>query len=324
MNETLDFSLLDAFQRDFPLISRPYAELARRLGSQESVVMARLEAMRADGRISRIGAVLPPGRFGVSTLVAMALPAERLEEAAAIINTFPGVNHNYERSHQFNLWFVLTAGTHEALTRTLACIEQAVETSALALPLEKGYHIDLGFSLDGQAGSRPRSDKAPALSPFRPLQAAERYLLRALQNGLAVCEHPYAQLGAACGLDEASVIERLAAWVADGSIKRLGVIVRHRELGFEANAMLVHDIPDDQVDDIAQALAGESAVTLCYRRPRRGSKWPFNLFCMIHGQCRNAVLGQIAALRDRHALAGVPHAVLFSERCFKQTGARYV
>ena len=160
--------------------------------------------------------------------------------------------------------------------------------------------------------------------------SAERQRLGFFDQGdaanadLAVCEHPYAQLGAACGLDEASVIERLAAWVADGSIKRLGVIVRHRELGFEANAMLVHDIPDDQVDDIAQALAGESAVTLCYRRPRRGSKWPFNLFCMIHGQCRNAVLGQIAALRDRHALAGVPHAVLFSERCFKQTGARYV
>lgn len=324
MNETLDFSLLDAFQRDFPLTSRPYAELAKRLESEESVVMARLEAMRADGRISRIGAVLPPGRFGVSTLVAMAFPAERLDEAAAIINTFPGVNHNYERSHQFNLWFVLTAGTQEALMRTLACIEQAVDSAALSLPLEKAYHIDLGFSLDGRTSRSRRCGPAPACAPLRPLQTAERYLLRALQNGLAVCERPYAELAAACGLDEATVIERLAAWVADGSIKRLGVIVRHRELGFEANAMLVHDIPDDQVDDVAQALAGESAVTLCYRRPRQGRKWPFNLFCMIHGQCRTAVLGQIEALRDRHALAGVPHAVLFSERCFKQMGARYV
>ncbi|MCK6389492.1 MAG: Lrp/AsnC family transcriptional regulator [Azonexus sp.] len=324
MNETLDFSLLDAFQRDFPLTSRPYAELAQRLGSEESVVMARLEAMRADGRISRIGAVLPPGRFGVSTLVAMAIPAERLDEAAAIINTFPGVNHNYERTHHFNLWFVLTAGTQQALVRTLACIEQAVETTALALPLEKAYHIDLGFSLDNRGDQPRRSGPPPAFAPLRPMQASERYLLRALQNGLTICERPYAELAAACGLDEATVIERLTAWVADGSIKRLGVIVRHRELGFDANAMLVHDIADDRVDDIAQALAGESAVTLCYRRPRRGARWPFNLFCMIHGQCRTAVLGEIAALRHRHGLADVPHSVLFSERCFKQMGARYV
>ena len=98
----------------------------------------------------------------------------------------------------------------------------------------------------------------------------------------------------------------------------------HRELGFSANAMLVHDIPDADVDRVAAGLAGEDAVTLCYRRPRHLPHWPYNLFCMIHGQCRDSVAGTIDRLRHRHALAAVPHAVLFSQRCFKQTGARYV
>lgn len=321
MDPQLDFRLLNDFQRDFPLSARPYAVLAERLGSAEATVIERLRRMQDDGRISRIGAVLRPGCFGVSTLVAMAVPESRLAEVALAVNAFPGVNHNYQREHRYNLWFVLTAADAAALARVLAGIEALAGVPALSLPMEKAYHIDLGFPLDG--ARRPRRHAAAPAAGLS-LDARQRCLLGRLQDGLPLLARPFLAMGRDCASSEAEVIAGIAGWQASGAISRFGVVVRHRELGFAANAMLVQDIPDAEVDRVAAGLAGEAAVTLCYRRPRQLPHWRYNLFCMIHGQCRDSVAGTIDRLRHRHALAAVPHAVLFSQRCFKQTGARYV
>jgi DNA-binding Lrp family transcriptional regulator len=134
---------------------------------------------------------------------------------------------------------------------------------------------------------------------------------------------PYAVVGHAIGMGEAEVIERLRALVDTGVIKRLGLVVRHHELGYRANAMTVWDVPDRDVDAVGRALAASPDVTLCYRRPRRLPAWPYNLFAMVHGRERDAVLARIAELRATHGLDAVPHAVLFSTRRFKQRGARY-
>lgn len=321
MDPHLDFCLLNDFQRDFPLCSRPYAHLAERLGSTENQVIDRLRQMQAEGRVSRIGAVLRPGCFGVSTLVAMAVPETRLAEVALAVNAFPGVNHNYQREHHYNLWFVLTAADASALARVLAGIEVLAGVPALSLPMEKAYHIDLGFPLDG--GRAPRSHTAAPVVGVT-LDSRQRCLLARLQDGLPLTAQPYLSMARDCATTESAVMQGIAGWLASGAISRFGIVVRHRELGFSANAMLVHDIADAEVDRVAAGLASEDAVTLCYRRPRSLPHWPYNLFCMIHGQCRDSVGRQIGQLRERYALAAVPHAVLFSQRCFKQTGARYV
>ena len=125
------------------------------------------------------------------------------------------------------------------------------------------------------------------------------------------------------GADEETVIEVVRDLQARGVIKRFGVVVRHHELGFHANAMVVWDIPDESVRDTAGRLARDPAVTLCYRRPRRLPKWPYNLFCMIHGQDRRSVLNKISALRRAAGIQALPYCVLFSRRRFKQRGARY-
>jgi DNA-binding Lrp family transcriptional regulator len=109
--------------------------------------------------------------------------------------------------------------------------------------------------------------------------------------------------------------------VDGGLIKRLGVIVRHRELGYEANAMVVWDIADARVDDVGDRFGAFDFVTLCYRRPRRLPAWPYNLFCMIHGRQRQAVLARIDELGRVPGAAGAPREVLFSVRRFKQRGA---
>jgi hypothetical protein len=87
--------------------------------------------------------------------------------------------------------------------------------------------------------------------------------------------------------------------------------------------MAVWDVPDEQVSAIGAQLATEPAVTLCYRRKRHAPRWPYNLYCMLHGRDRGEVEATLASLRERAGLAAFPHAVLFSARCFKQRGARY-
>jgi len=148
-------------------------------------------------------------------------------------------------------------------------------------------------------------------------------LFLALQEGLPLVSRPYAALGARVGLSEAEVIARLRDWRDSGLIKRLGVIVRHRRLGYRANAMVVFDVPDERVGSVARAMCARPFVTLCYRRPRRGDEWPYNLFCMIHGHDRERVEAQIRQLIETCGILDVPTATLFSTRCFKQRGARY-
>jgi siroheme decarboxylase len=155
------------------------------------------------------------------------------------------------------------------------------------------------------------------------LSATDRRLLAALEGGLPLVGRPYAVIGERIGLPETLVIERLRALLEAGVIKRLGLVVRHHEIGYRANAMTVWDVPDASVDRVGRVLAASPDVTLCYRRPRRLPAWPYNLFAMVHGRERPAVLERIAGLRAEHGLEDVPHSVLFSTRRFKQRGARY-
>jgi DNA-binding Lrp family transcriptional regulator len=163
---------------------------------------------------------------------------------------------------------------------------------------------------------KPRTPEALA-------SALDAALIRAVQGGLPLVERPYAALGAAIGLDESAVLARLGQLLANGVIKRLGVVVSHRELGYRSNAMVVWDLPDDQVDGLGDRIGTLPFVTLCYRRPRRLPDWPYNLFTMIHGRDRRSVLAQVESIKDALGLREVPCATLFSGRRFKQRGARY-
>lgn len=314
--QTLEFRLLNEFQRDFPLTPAPFAEIAARLGSDEATVLSLLRHLRDDGTISRVGAVFAPRAVGASTLAAMAVPHERLEEVAAVVSARHGVNHNYEREHHFNLWFVATAPDEDALAALLDEIGAAAGYPPIALPLLEEFHIDLGFDLLHGGKVRQTARRCER----RPTSPTDRRLVAALQPGLALVPRPFAQLAEEAGMQESALVERLAEWLDEGCIKRFGVVVRHHELGFRANAMVVFDIPDEEVSAVGQRLAHEAGVTLCYRRQRHLPHWHHNLFCMVHGRSREEVAPVIERLRR---VAGHPCDALFSLRRFKQCGAKY-
>ncbi len=149
-------------------------------------------------------------------------------------------------------------------------------------------------------------------------------LIAAIQAGLPLVPRPYAAIATQLGLTEAEVIARIQRLKDEGQIKRLGVVVRHHELGYRANAMVVWNVADETVGAIGARLGEYDCVSLCYRRPRRLPLWPYNLFTMIHGRDRVSVLQHLQAMIEAAGLAEIPHQVLFSTRRFKQRGARYV
>jgi DNA-binding Lrp family transcriptional regulator len=327
--ESLSVVLLNEFQHDFPLVERPYEALSEQVSASPQQVLATLSKLTNDGAIQRIGAVFRPNAIGRSLLAAMTVPEAQLPHVAARVSAYAGVNHNYARDHAVNLWFVATAHDAATLDCLIASIEADTGFPVLRLPLLAQYHIDLGFDLR-RAGAAKRV--TPGAQVSATLTDQQWHLVHALEFGLPLVATPYAVLGAQADMTQAQVLATLREWIATGVIQRFGVIVRHYELGFRANAMAVWDIPDDVVDRIGTALACEPAVTLCYRRERAGARerrarrapaWPYNLYCMVHGRERGAVTEQLAHLSARHALGRFPRAVLFSTQRFKQMGAHY-
>lgn len=143
----LERRLLNDFQHDFPLTPAPYADLAQQLGVSEDEVIATLARLKQQGAVSRVGAVVRPNTVGVSTLAAMAVPGAELEQVAALVSSYPEVNHNYEREHRLNLWFVATAPNGARLQQVLDDIAARTGQEVLSFPLVEDYHIDLGFVL---------------------------------------------------------------------------------------------------------------------------------------------------------------------------------
>lgn len=139
--------IINAYQHDFPLHPRPFAEIGKKVGMPENEVLRIVGDLREKGLLSRVGAVVAPNRAGASTLAAMCVPDERLEEVARCVSACPEVNHNYEREHRLNLWFVVAAKDRDAVLMTLRRIAEETGIEPVELPLIKAYHIDLGFAV---------------------------------------------------------------------------------------------------------------------------------------------------------------------------------
>ena len=155
------------------------------------------------------------------------------------------------------------------------------------------------------------------------LSNKDRALIKAVQSGLPVVSRPYAEIARQLNSSEADVISQLQYLIDNGAIKRYGVVVRHKELGYTANGMVVWDIPDDKVEEMGICIGKYDCVTLSYRRPRRLPDWSYNLFTMVHGSNREEVTQKVEEIVEKCGLQNIEHNILFSTRRFKQRGANY-
>ena len=207
-------SVMDAWQRDFPCVPEPFAVLARHHGYEVEALLHDLHEAQTHRVLGRIGGVFAPNTVGASTLAAVAVPPEDIARAAAIVNRHPEVNHNYEREHAFNLWFVAAADHAARLREVLDTIGEELGVPVHDFPLEAEYHIDLGFSL--QDGSRAPHRIRP--QPRGALSTDQRRLMTLLGQGLALVEHPYADWAHRLGWTEAGVLAQLR-WEQAGRVQ---------------------------------------------------------------------------------------------------------
>lgn len=161
-------------------------------------------------------------------------------------------------------------------------------------------------------------DNMPKLNDIQ-----QQALKCAIQGGLPIDARPYLVLADMIGGNEQQVINCIEGWVNNGLIKRFGIVVKHHKLGYNANAMVVWDVPEHMVDEIGERIKQSGLVTLCYRRPRRLPNWNYNLFCMIHGKNRDQVLEQLDQLKSACEITDIEHNILFSYKQYKQCGGRF-
>ncbi|MDS0259606.1 Lrp/AsnC family transcriptional regulator [Haloarcula sp. S1CR25-12] len=327
--DDVDAALIDEFQSDFPVCERPFDAVGEQLEIPAGEALKRVERLREDGIFRRFGAVLNPPVIGSSTLAAVSAPADRFDEVAAVINDYRQVNHNYARDHEWNMWFVVTAGSREKRDDILADIEARTGCSVLVLPMLTDYYIDLEFpvvnsdrfareSIEGTDASATRISEEAA-ADFSEL---DRRLLLEIQTGFPLSATPYGDIAAAVGADVGEVLAAIERLRAEGCIKRIGCVVNHITTGFDNNCMVVWNVPDDELDELGERVGELPYVTLCYHRPRRPEQdWPYNLFTMIHGRDADAVDEKIDELSG--AYLPVDHDRLYSTKTLKQTGARY-
>ena len=255
------------------------------------------------------------------------MPADRLDEVAAAVNELPGVTHNYSRRHEWNLWFTLTARNTGEIKVQLSQLSSRTGIADIhALPAEKVYKIRVDFklmnSLDDSINSpQPPttfSDKAAEMpNNFAPDQQA---LIRLLQEDLPRAEEPFAALAGKLNWPVEEVIRQVRDWLSSGVIRRFGAVVRHRQIGFSANAMAVFNAPLDRIDEIGSALAGLSEVSHCYRR-QPFSGFDYNLFAMFHSRSEKHLRDKITNTARQFSLQC--YDILFSEKEYKKTSPKF-
>src|SRR4030065_375906 len=171
--------------------------------------------------------------------------------------------------------------------------------------VSRQLHLQSATSEESRASLVDMSHAVSTSNSLPCLEDADRQLLAAIQNGLALVSRPYADLGARLGLGEAEVMARLQQLQARGVIRRFGVVVRHHEVGYGANAMVVWDVPDGRGRELGRCLAGFDFITLCSRRPRHLPQWRYNLYCMIHGKTREDGLSNLEWMVERSGVCGL-------------------
>ncbi|QCC58539.1 Lrp/AsnC family transcriptional regulator [Natrinema thermotolerans] len=328
--DDVDAALIDGYQSGFPIEERPFDRVGADLGIDESAAVDRVRALREAGIARRFGAVLNPPVIGSSTLAAIQAPADRFDEIAAIVNEYRQVNHNYARDHEWNMWFVVTAGSREARDEILAEIETRTGCDVLNLPMLTDYYIDLEFPVvNADRFARESLEAGTDSSATRiseaatgDLSALEADLLLEIQDGFPLSATPYRDIAAELDAAVEDVLAAVERLLATGCIKRIGCVINHVATGFDANCMVVWDVPDEDLDAWGERAGGLPYVTLCYHRPRRPEQdWPYNLFTMIHGRDPDAVDEKIDELAADYL--PVDHERLYSTETLKQTGARY-
>lgn len=327
----IDKDLLNAIQDDFPLTARPYQVVGERLGITEEEAIERTAVMKNQHKVIRqISPIFDTRALGYqSALVAMKIPPERLLASAKIVNEHPGVSHNYQRSHPFNMWFTVAVapgsrlgvqGTIDALHQ-LAGAERTIELPTLRL-FKIGMKLDLtGKSLLEKSSGDHFSEKDREKSAGLRLSESDVELVKVMQVDLPVVAEPYRERAEILEITQDELFERLLRMKEKAQLRRVAAILYHRRAGFRENVMGVWKVPAEDVMRVGPMMAQYATVSHCYERPVYPPDWEYSIYTMVHGQNREECEAILKAMQQETGVAEM--LPLRSEAEFKKIRLLY-
>ena len=322
--DMLDKKILNEIQWTFPLLDRPYLEISKHHNISEDEIMQRITYMKELGLIRQINAIFDTRRLGYkSALIAFAVKSDKLDYVASEVNKHPGVSHNYERNHEFNMWFTLAVPPYADMKIDLdrmASLGGIIKYRVL--PTLKLYKIGVRLDMVNEDPQKPEpTDKVKKLSPKKfDLTERDKDFVRELQKDLKVIPEPFSELAGNLGITTTELFSKAKEYEQIGVMRRFAAILRHRNAGFSANGMIVWKAPEEKIDNIGNTLASFPQISHCYRRPIYPD-WQFNLFSMIHARTLEAA--EKIAVEMSETVGIKDYKILFSLREFKKERVKY-
>jgi DNA-binding Lrp family transcriptional regulator len=324
--DDLDRKLLNLMQGSFPLAPQPYAAVAAAAACSEEEVLARVTRLLSQRIIRQVTPIYDTRALGYgSMLVAAKVDAEHPWAPAKIINSHPGVSHNYLRNHEFNMWFTIAVERESklGLDGTLDVLAELTGAESIRqLPTLKLFKIrmDLEMEAGTDALASPGPESAPA--PLSAVDYDERdvAVIRATQGDLPIVAEPYAPAAAALGMTVSELLEHMTGMRERGLLRRVAAILYHRRAGFSANGMGVWEVPAEQIEELGPRMASYRGISHCYQRPTYAD-WPFSVFTMAHGRSKEECDAVLDAIARDTGIEG--RATLYSSTEFKKIRLLY-
>src|SRR4051794_32599391 len=323
-----DKRLMNVLQSNFPLQPEPWPDIAARADMPVNEATSRTERL-LEGRIIReITPIFDTRALGYqSMLVAAKVDDENPQRAAKVVNSHPGVSHNYLRTHEFNLWFTIATppDSELGLEGTLDVLQRLTGAESIRqLPTIVLFKINMNLEMEGGTPDLVKEVEAapPRELEKQPYDDFDVAVIKALRGPMAVGERPYDEAAAAVGVSTDRFLEHLEGMRERKILRRVAAILYHRRAGFSANGMGVWRVPEEQVLEVGGRMASVRGVSHCYQRPTYAD-WPYSVFTMAHGRSKeecDAILDSIADMTDLH---GDDRATLYSSTEYKKIRLHY-
>ena len=319
-----DKELLNEIQWTFPLVTRPFDTIAKKFDTTPEIIKEKLNNLKEIGVLRQLSAIFDTRKLGyTSSLVAMEIEHDQLEHVASQINRHPGVSHNYERDHQFNLWFTLAVPPGADLNSELEKFNVLKGIKKVRmLPTLQLFKIGVKLDMidDKKHDVAPTEEKKEIKNiKFEPTED-DKDFIRELQKDMEIIDEPFVKAANNLGITEDELFSKMKHYESLGVLRRFAAILRHRQVGFTANGMIVWKVPEDRITSVGETLGSFPQVSHCYERPTYDD-WPYNVFSMIH--CKTHDEAYDVAKTIQNQIDVNEYKILFSSREFKKTRVEY-
>jgi len=314
--------ILYELQKNFPLVKRPFDYIAKSFSVSEDEVIKIVQEEKNRGIIRQISAIFDTKRLGYeSSLVAFEVDKEDIDKAVEILNSHPGISHNYERNHQFNIWFTIAIPKNslfglENSVKLLAKLTNAKDY--IVLPTLKLFKIMVKLDTTGKDSKKEKIKK----KVYKDISLGELHkkVIKYSQEDIKITKEPFKDTVRKIGIDYKEFFEILNELKDAGVMRRFAAILAHRKAGFSANAMVVWDIDEKNAEEIGSKVASFRAVSHCYLRPKF-ENWPYNLFSMVHGKTKEETDNIVQEIESE--IEYKSNLYLYSSREFKKVRIKY-